>query len=284
MNGTSDARRARMLMLGLRRRTGLLTALILIGVSVPAATASATIRVQNYNDPAGDPMVASYSFQLPPPSEAIDFTLADRADRSFGPGPGTYVMQSRLPAGWRVADIQCVGPSPTDFAIDVAGGRVTITHGPGAEQTCSFTNRRIAAPGSSPPTGTPTQPPAGGSTTTPSGVAPTPLNAELPVVSLPRTPALIGVVGGRASAVATLRLVRRSVLRAQLLWHGTRVVGSTRVVREAGTRTVTVRLTKEGRRLLLRQGLKRPRLTLRVVVVQGKRPPRVFTFGVLVRL
>jgi hypothetical protein len=273
-----------MLMLGLRSRTGLITALAVACVAVPAATASATLRVQNYNDPAGDPMVASYSFQLPPPSDPIDFTLADRADRSFGPGPGTYVVQSRLPSGWRVADIQCVGPSPADFAIDVASGRVTVTHGQGAEQTCAFTNRRVGAPATTTTPGSPAQPPAGGSTTSAGGVAPTPLAGELPVVNLPQTPALIGVVGGRRSAVATLRLVRRSVLRAQLLWRGTRVVGSTRVVREAGTRTVTVRLSTAGRRLLQRQGLKRPNLTLRVVVVQGKRPPRVFTFGVLVRL
>ena len=271
-------------MSALLRRTGLITALTLISVSVPAATAGATIRVQNHNDPAGDPMVAGYTFQLPATSESIDFSLADGADRSFGPGPGTYVVQSRLPAGWQVADIQCVGPSPAGFAIDVAQGRVTITHGPEAEQTCSFTNRRIADTGSPPPTGNPTQSPAGGGTPAATGVAPTPLPSELPVVSLPRTPALIGVVGGRRSAVATLRLVRRSIVRAQLLWRGKRVVGSTRVVREKGTRTVTVRLTKEGRRFLRRQGRVRPKLTLRVVVVQDKKAPRVFTFGVLVRL
>jgi hypothetical protein len=263
-------------MLTPRRRTRLITAVTLLCVAVPAATAGATIRVQNYNDPAGDPMVAGYSFALPD-SAPIDFTLADRASRSFGPGPGTYVVQSRLPAGWQVADIQCVGPSPTDFAVDVPQGKVTITHPPNAEQTCSFTNRRIS--GAPTPPGTTTPPPAGGATP---GVAPSPAPAELPVTRLPRTAALLGVVGGRGRAVATLRLVRRSVLRARLLWKGKRVVGTARVVRDPGTRTVTVRVSKAGRRLLLGQGRKRVTLTLRVVVVPAKGSTRVFTFGVLV--
>jgi hypothetical protein len=261
-----------------RRLTGFLTATTLLCLALPAGAAHATIRVQNHNDPAGDPMVAAYTFVVPG-GDPIDFSLADGADRSFGPVPGTYVVQSRLPAGWQVADIQCAGLDPAAFAIDVAHGKVTITHTSGAEQTCSFTNRRSSGSTTAPGT---TTPPAGGGATAGAGVAPTPGPGELPASALPQRAALLRVEGGRSSAVATLRLVRLSVVRAQLLWHGTRAVGSTRVVRDPGTHTVRVRLTKAGRQLLLRQGRRRVTLTLRVVVVPVRGATRVFTFGVLV--
>jgi hypothetical protein len=45
---------------------------------------------------------------------------------------------------WAVGDIQCVGPRETDFAIDVANGRVTVTHSAGEEHICAFTNRKLS--------------------------------------------------------------------------------------------------------------------------------------------
>ncbi|HEX2413351.1 MAG TPA: hypothetical protein VHJ39_19460 [Solirubrobacteraceae bacterium] len=68
------------------------------------------------------------------------------------------------PSGWRVNDIQCVGPDPTQFVIDVANGLVTVTHGVSSEQTRSFTNGKVNASG----------PPS-------SGIAPSPPSDELPL-------------------------------------------------------------------------------------------------------
>jgi hypothetical protein len=157
------------------------------------------------------------------------------------------------------------------FQIDVPNGRVIINHAQDGEDTCTFTNRRVTA--------------SGGGTSTPatSGVAPTPAPSELPKVSIPKKIALLKVNVGRRFASATVRLPQRSVIRAQLL-RGSRVVGTSRVVRAAGTRTVRVNLTPATVRLLRRQG-STARLTLRVVVVPvGKKTGQVFRFGVRIKL
>jgi hypothetical protein len=255
---------------GVRVRVlGLLTGLLVVFAAVPSV-ASATLRVASHNDPAGDRTVMSYRItggNLPNP---VDFQLPEGQDTSFGPQPGVYTIQGLPPAGWVVADIQCVGASPGVFQVDVANGRVTVNHQSGAEDTCAFTNRRAGA--------------AAGQLST--GVAPTPAPSELSKVSLPQRAALVRVTAGRRFAAATIRISRASIIRGELLWRTKRVVGSLRVVRTAGTHVVQVRLTTAGLKLLRRQGQQRVLLTMKVVVVprSGRGTAQVFRFGVRVRL
>lgn len=236
-----------------------------------APGAHATLRVANYNDPAGDPTLTTYRLLSSerPIASVPDFTLADGADRSFGPKPGTYTFQALPPAGWQVAAIECVGRNfAGEFAIDVANGRVTAVHQGYTpephEQTCTFTNRRVDSPPSS-------------------AVSPSVPASERSSVVLSRTPALLRVRGGRGFAAATVRITRRSQIRCQLLRRGTRVVGAARVVRRAGTHEVRVALKPRIRRRLRARGLERVTLTLRVVVAD-KKGKHVFRFRALVRL
>jgi ribosomal protein L31E len=143
---------------------------------------------------------------------------------------------------------------------------VTIIHGIADEQFCSFTNRKGSA--------------SGGSS---SSVTPTPAPGAVPPQLLPRGPALLGVKSGRGFAAATVRITRRSVIKTQL-WRGSRVVGTSRVVRKAGVYDVTVSIDPKVRRALRHQGRKRVQLTLRVVVVPLHGLTRVFRYRVLMRL
>jgi hypothetical protein len=236
-------------------------------IAVLAATASpaaATLRITNVNEPAGDPTAIGYRLVGGTLAAPIDFALHDADFRTFGLGAGTFTVQALPPAGWRVRDIQCVGPAEGSFVVDVPNGRVTITHQAGFEQTCAFTS-------------------TSGSAGPATGVAPAPPPQELPKVVLPRRPALLRVIGGRRFAAATLRLTRRSVIRAQLLQRGT-VVGATRTVRNAGVHVVRVRLNRAVARQLRGRGLRRVTLTLRVVVAPRPGAARVFRFAVRVRL
>jgi hypothetical protein len=241
-----------------------------------APQASATLRVQSFNDPAGNSTLISYRITGGTLSAPIDFQLpigegAHRGESSYGVAPGTYVVQGLPPAGWRVVDIQCVGATPAVFSIDVPDGRVTVNHTMGAEDTCAFTNRPTSAAATS-----------GGRTP---GVAPSPPASDLPKITLPKKAALLRVTGGRRFAAATIRLTRRSVVRGQLLARGNRVVGAARVVRGAGTHVVRVNLTSSGLKLLRRQGQNRVRLTLRLVVAPvGGRAVQTFRFGARVTL
>jgi hypothetical protein len=106
------------------------------------------VDVTNHNDPAGDPTVISYRIQIPTQSAPIDFALHDGEYKGFG-FEGLVVVQALVPSGWEVADIQCTGPNPAGFNIDVPNGRVTLQHGVSDEQFCSFTNRRKSASGGS---------------------------------------------------------------------------------------------------------------------------------------
>jgi hypothetical protein len=260
---------------GVRRRMLLLVAGVLVFFAAAPSVASATLRVANHNDPAGDPTVMTYRItggKLD--ANPIVVQLGDGMDSSYGPGAGTYVMQALPPAGWAVADIQCVGASQANFQIDIPNGRVTINHLDGAEDTCAFTNRRVSA--------APTPAPG-------SGVAPAPPASELPKVSLPKRAALVRVRSGLRFASATVRITRSSVITAQLLWRRkgvNRVVGTARIVRRAaGTYVVRVNVTRAMRRAMRRAGLRRPSLTLKVVVVpRGGGTTQVFRFGVRVRL
>jgi hypothetical protein len=248
-------------------RGSLVGTLVALALAVTAAPASATVEVHNHNDPAGDPTAITYRIQPPAPMPAVDFALRDGEYKGFGPFQGVVVVQALVPSGWQVADIQCTGPNPAEFTIDVPNGRVTMMHGVSEDQICSFTNRNGPLP-------------SGGSS---SSVTPAPGTGTLPTALLPRGPALLGVKSGRGFAAATVRITRRSVIKTQLL-RGKRVVGTSRVVRKAGVYDVTVSIDPRVRRALRHDGRKRVQLTLRVVVVPVHGLTRVFRYRVIVRL
>ena len=135
-----------------RSRTFLLAGLIVMFMAATAAKASATIEVQNYNDPAGDP--ATFTYQLVGADATTPLAsdiLGDGAKRSFGPDPSrygsTYTLHAALPAGWQTVDIQCVSkPGTATFTPDLASGTVTIQgHDAGEDQYCAFINRKGSA-------------------------------------------------------------------------------------------------------------------------------------------
>ena len=176
-------------------RGSLLGTLIAIAFSITAAPANATVEIHSHNDPAGDPTAITYRIQPPAPAAPVDFPLRDGEYKGFGPFEGVVVVQALVPSGWQVADIQCTGPNPAEFTIDVPNGRVTMQHGYNEDQICSFTNRRGPA--------------SGGAS---SGVTPAPSQGSQPGQPLPRGPALLGVKIGRGYAAATVRITRRSVI------------------------------------------------------------------------
>jgi hypothetical protein len=245
-------------------------ALVLLGVAAPDA--GATLRTVNHNDPAGDPTAITYRISGAPAFPApVDFQLTDGDYRSFGPAAGTYTVQALVPQGWQVGDIQCVGPPErNDFAIDIPNGRVTVTHGPTDEHTCSFTNRRI---------------PPGGSAPSSPGIAPAPPASELPKVGLPRKAALVGVVAGRRYAEATVRIMRRSTIKGRLLSPTGKTRGNARIRRDAGTHVLRVAVKRERVRRMRKRGKRQVLLTLRLAVVDADNgATRVFHHRVMVRL
>lgn len=264
---------------GRRPRLLLLATLVVAFMGAMASTASATLEIQNYNDPAGDPTLITYRMFAGGPEPLVpDFMLGDGAKTSFGPDPNvyghSYTFQAQPPAGWQVADIRCVSKSGTGtFAYDIANGRVTFTHDVGQDHFCAFTNRKASWSGSGGGSGRA----AGGST----GISPTVPGAS--PNSRSKAPALLRVRGGRRFASATIRIARKSVIKAQLR-KGKRVVGTTRVTHKAGTYVVKVALRKKWRRRYQHQGRKRVTFTLRVVVVGSNLATKVFTSGVIVRL
>jgi hypothetical protein len=250
-------------------RLAVLSAMLL---AFAAPSAHATLRVVNHNDPAGDPTLITYRLLQPPSTTPLvpDFQLADHADRSFGVGPGTYVFQALLPDRWHVTDIQCVGRGfAGEFAIDIPNGRVTAVHQDKThEQTCTFTNSRVASSSTSPPS---------------SGISPSVPPSEAAKVKLPTGPALLRVKVGVGFAAATVRVTQRSVIRCQLL-RGTRVVGTARVTHRPGTYSVRVDITRRQLRAMRHRGLKRITLTLKVVTVGANKATHVFRYRALVRL
>jgi hypothetical protein len=261
----------------------LLVALLVLGFTgASASQAWATLEIQSYNDPAGDPTLMSYMLLMagqPLPGVTPNpFVLTEGERKSFGPIQGIYTWKGLPPSGWKVAAINCQRvdpttgapqvPRPGEFVIDLASGQVTVDHRKGEDQFCAFTNQKVAGSGSSPS--------GQGSS---SGVSPTlPTAASLPVGT-----ALLRVTTGRRFASASVRISRRSVIKAQLL-KGKRVVGSARVTREAGTHAVKVFLNTKDRRRFQRHGLKRVTLTLKVVVIASNGFTKVFRYGVVVRL
>ena len=261
----------------------LLVAFLVLGFTgASASQAWATLEIQSYNDPAGDPTPMSYMLltagQPTPGVSPNPFVLTEGERKSFGPLQGIYTWKGLPPAGWKVAAINCQrvdpttgapqAPRPGEFVIDLANGQVTVDHRTGEDQYCAFTNQKVAGSGSS----------TSGQGSS-SGVSPTlPTAASLPVGT-----ALLRVRTGRRFASASVRISRRSVIKAQLL-KGKRVVGSARVTREAGTHAVKVFLNTKDRRRFQRQGLKRVTLTLKVVVIASNGFTKVFRYGVVVRL
>jgi hypothetical protein len=265
-----------------RHRLLLLGLLIVAFMAATTADASATLEIQNDNDPTGDPTAITYRLTSAAVGQLIpDFSLVDGASRSFGPDPAKYgnlyIFQAIPPAGWRVESVVCkridpvtraeLATRPGEFTVNLAAGTVTIDHLPNEDQYCTFTNSRV---------------PTSGSSTAPStGVAPTPPGGAGRLLST--SAVLLRITRGRRFAAATIRISRRSVIRAQLL-RGKHIVGSTKVTRAAGTRTVKVSLTRGAARGLTRQGRKQVALTLRIVVVGSNGVVDVIRHGVIVRL
>jgi hypothetical protein len=242
--------------------------LVVTFVAAMAGTASATVQITNQNDPAGDPTVVSY--RLTPPSGApIDFALHDAESKGLGPFTGQVVVQAVLPAGWRVEHIECWGfnlngkaTQANVFTVDEAHGTVTMQHAVDDDQFCTFTNGKASSDGGSSPV-TPAPPANAGG-------------------SAPRKIALLAVKVKRGYAIATVHLIRRSMVTTRLRWHG-RVIGRSRAVRKAGTYDFTVSIRPEVRRAFKRQGRKRVALELRVSVVEKRtKAKRAFHFRVLV--
>jgi hypothetical protein len=260
-----------------RPRVLLLAGLVVVFMAAMAAKASATIEVQNYNDPAGDP--TAFTYQLSNTERVIGSAdLGDGAKTSFGPDPiiygPTYTVHAVLLPGWQTVAIKCENkPGNATFTYDLANSSVTL--GPHNNNTtedhyCAFTNRKVSGPGAVGGGGagsgvTPTTPGGGSSTTS-------------------KAPVLLRVRAGTHYATATIRIARASTIKGQLRWKGN-VVGSVRLKKtKAGTYTVKVVLAKKWQRTFKRQGRKKVTLTMRVTVVGDNKATKVFTSGVIVRL
>jgi hypothetical protein len=268
-----------------RTRAVLLAGLVALFMAATAAKASATIEVQNYNDPAGD--LTTFTYQL----FGTDLTtplasdvLGDGAKRSFGPNPArygtTYTLHAVLPAGWHTVDIQCANnPGTATFVPDLANGSVTIQgHQVGEDQYCAFTNRKGSGSTGGGGGGS-----TGGGGTTGNGISPT-LPGGSGSSSNPKAPRLLRVVGGTHYAVFRVYLGGQSVVKAQLR-KGTRVVGTRRVQHsKAGTYQVTVKLDKKWLRSYRQSGRKQVTFTLRIVVVGANKSTKVYTPRVIVRI
>jgi hypothetical protein len=242
---------------------------VLLGVAAPDA--GATLRFENHNDPAGDPTAISYRLEGPadwgPP---VTFQLVDNDYKSFGVKAGVYTATALPPQGWEVEAIQCFGGPASDFAIDLANARVTVTHESTDHHSCAFTNRPIPRNGSSPPS---------------PGIAPSLPPPELAEVVVPRRPALVGVVAGRRFAEATVRITRESIIKGRLLSNAGKTLGRARMQRKPGTHVLRVTLKRERARKMRRRGLRKVTLTLRVAVTaQGSGATHVFEHRVLVKL
>jgi hypothetical protein len=261
-----------------RPRVFLLATLVVMFMAAMAAKASATVEVQNYTDPAGDP--TTFTYQLTAASDptrvlASD-VLGDGQKRSFGPDPAKYgsiyTLHAVLPAGWQTVAIKCVNnPGSATFTYDLAHSSVTLTHAVGEDQYCAFTNRRISASGGGSGAGAG----AGVTPTTPGGGASS---------ATSNAPVLLRVRAGTHYASATVRIARASTIKGTLVWKGS-TVGTTRVKKtKAGTYVIKVSLSKKWTRTFKHQGRKKVTLSLRVVVVGANKATKVFTSGVIVRL
>jgi hypothetical protein len=274
-----------------RSRVFLLAGLVVVFMAVMTAKASATIEVQNYNDPAGDPATFTYHlFGADATTPLASDILGDGAKSSFGPDPSTYgttyTLHAVLPAGWHTVDIQCVSsPGTATFTPDLARGSVTIQgHDAGEDQYCAFTNSKGSASGAG--GGGNGTGEGGGSTGAGgggSGVSPT-LPAGTRSNSKSRAPRLLRFRGRTHYALARIYIGRKSVIKAQLR-KGERVVGTKRVEHsKAGTYEVKVNLSKTWLRRYRQRGLKRVTFTLRIVVAGSNGATNVYSPRMIVRI
>jgi hypothetical protein len=261
-----------------RPRVFLLAGLVVVFMAAMAAKASATIEVQNYIDPAGDPTTFKYELWNTERVIGSD-TLGDGAKVSFGPNPTvygtTYTIHAVLPAGWQTVDIQCVNkPGNAAFTYDLAHSSVTLsphTNNTTEDHYCAFTNRRVSSSGGS----------SAGGAALGSGVTPTTPGGG---ASTSNAPALLRVRGATHYASASVRIARPSTIKGQLRWKG-KIVGTARLKKtKAGTYTVKVKVSEKWQRTFKRQGRKKVTLTFRIVVVGNNKATKVFTSGVIVRI
>jgi hypothetical protein len=258
----------------------MLATLVVLFMAAMAAKASATVEVQNYNDPAGDPTTFVYQlFGADPTTPLASDTLGDGAKVSFGPDPAvygpTYTLHAVLPAGWQTVSIICENkPGTAAFTYDLAHSSVTLTpHKVGDDHYCAFTNRKVSGPGAV----------TGGGGSAGSGIAPTTPGGGSSS-STSNAPALLRVRAGTHYASATVRISRASTIKGTLRWKG-KTVGAARVKKsKAGTYVLKVNLTKKGTKTFKRQGRKKVTLSLKVVVVGSNKATKTFTSGVIVRL
>jgi hypothetical protein len=261
-----------------RPRVFLLATLVVVFMAAMAAKASATIEVQNYNDPAGDPTKFTYQeFAASDPTRVLaSDVLGDGGKVSFGPDPAvygaTYTLHAVLPAGWQTVAIKCENkPGNATFAYDLTNSSVTLTpHKAGDDHYCAFTNRKVSGPGAV----------TGGGAG--SGVAPTTPGGSASSTS--KAPVLLRVRAGTHYASATVRLGRPSTIKGTLMWKGN-VVGSARVKKtKAGTYVVKVNLSKKWTKTFKRQGRKKVTLRLKLTVVGNNKATKSFSSGVIVRI
>jgi hypothetical protein len=260
-----------------RPRVFLLATLVVVFMAATAAKASATIEVQNYNDPAGDPTTFVYQlFGADPTTALASDTLGDGAKRSFGPDPTrygpSYTLHAVLAPGWQTVAIKCENkPGNAAFTYDLASSSVTLTpHKAGEDHYCAFTNRKVSGPGAVPGGGAG----AGVTPTTPGGGSSTPSLA----------PVLLRVRAGTHYASATVRLGRPSIIKGTLVWKG-KTVGTARVKKtKAGTYVLKVNLSKKWAKTFKRQGRKKVTLSLRVTVVGSNKAKKTFSSGVIVKI
>jgi hypothetical protein len=259
--------------------------LVVVFMAAIAAKASATIEVQNYTDPAGDPTTFSYQLianQIPgafePSAVIATDVLGGGQKRSFGPDPAkygpSYTLHAVLPPGWQTVSIICENkPGSAAFTPDLANASVTISpHTAGEDHYCAFTNRKVSGPGA-----------VGGGAPgsgTSSGVAPTTPGGG----SSSTSPALLRVKAGTHSASATVRISRASTLKGTLVWKG-KTVGTARVKKtKAGTYVIKVNLSKKWAKTFKRQGRKKVTLRLKLTVVGNNKATKSFSSGVIVRI
>jgi hypothetical protein len=279
-------------MLRRRSRVFLLAGLVMVFMAVMTAGASATIEVQNYNDPAGDPATFTYQlFGADATTQLASDTLGDGAKSSFGPDPSrygnAYTVHAVLPAGWHTVDIQCMSsPGTATFTPDLARGSVTIQgHDTGEDHYCAFTNSNGPASGAGGGGGTGGggSTGAGGAAGSATGVSPT-LPAGRLSNSTSKAPRLLRFRGRTHYALARVFIGRTSVIKAQLR-KGKQVVGSKRVKHsKAGTYDIKVNLSKTWLRRYRQRGLKRITLTLRIAVVGANGATKVYGPRTIVRI
>ena len=273
-----------------RSRVFLLAGLVVVFIAVMTTNASATIEVQNYNDPAGDPATFTYQlFGADATTPLASDILGDGAKSSFGPDPSrygnAYTLHAVLPAGWHTVDIQCMSsPGTATFNPDLARGSVTIQgHDAGEDQYCAFTNSKGPASAAGGGGGGGGSTGAGGAAGGGSGVSPT-LPAGTRSNSKSKAPRLLRFRGGTHYALARVHIGRSSVIKAQLR-KGKRVVGTKRVKHlKAGTYEVKVTLTKTWLRRYRQRGLKRVTFTLRIVIVGSNGATQVYSPRTIVRI